>query len=360
MTFQFRLYPTPEQEKQLGITLDLCRKLYNSAKEQRETDYKQEGKTITYAMQQNELPALKQQFPAYKEVHSQVLQDCLRRLDDAYQRFFRGEAGYPHYKSADRYVSFTYPQPGAVLRTFAKAGSIYLPKIGVVKMNAHRPFDQAGVTQINVKRYADHWMVNISVKAPDVEAGAAVESTVGIDVGLSSFAALSDETKVDNPRYLRKAEKRLKREQRRLSRKQRGSRNRQKARRKVAKTHQKVARQRKDFLHKQSCRIVRDHDLIAVEQLKVRNMVRNRRLAKSISDAGWRQFITYLSYKAKRQGKRLVQVPAHGTSQTCVCGADVPKTLAIRIHNCKVCGLIQDRDVVSAKIILQRALKIAA
>ncbi|QTH40016.1 transposase [Cohnella sp. LGH] len=113
-------------------------------------------------------------------------------------------------------------------------------------------------------------------------------------------------------------------------------------------------------MHKQSYRIVQSHDLIAAEQLKVRKMIRNRRLSKSISDAGWRKFIAYLSYKAKRQGKRFVQVPAHGTSQTCVCGVDVPKTLAIRLHECERCGLVQDRDIVSAKIILQRVLNSAA
>lgn len=360
LTFQFRLYPTSEQEQHMIRTLDLCRKLYNKAKEQRETAYNQDGKTITYAMQQKELPVLKKMCPEYKEVHSQVLQDCLRRLDDAYQRFFRGESGYPHYKSSDRYLSFTYPQPKAVQKTFAKQGYVNLSKIGLVKMRAHRPFNRANVTQINVKRYANQWMCNISVKAPDMEAGQSAETAVGIDVGLSSFAALSDETKVENPRYLRKAEKQLKRVQRQLSRKQSGSSNLQKAKRRVANVHQKVARQRKDFLHKQSYHIVRDYDLIAVEQLNVRNMVRNRRLAKSISDAGWRRFIAYLSYKAQRHGKRFVQVPAHGTSQTCLCGAEVKKTLSIRIHHCEVCGLIQDRDVVSAKIILQHALKIAA
>lgn len=344
----------------MNRTLDLCRKLYNRAKEQRDTANNQEGKTVTNTMQQNELPAFKKEFPAYKEVHSQVLQECLRRLDHAYQRFFRGEAGFPHYKSADRYLSFTYPQPGAVTKTFAKGGYVYLPKIGLVRMRAHRPFDRANVTQINVKRYADGWMAGIGVKVETAEASQTMETAVGIDVGLRTFAALSDETKVNSPRHLRKAEKRLRRAQRRLSRKQRGSRNRQKAKRKVARIHQKVARQRKDFLHKQSHRIVRSHDLIAVEQLKVKNMIRNRRLSKSISDAGWRKFITYLSYKAERQGKRFVQVPAHGTSQTCVCGANFPKTLATRLHECKRCGLVQDRDIVSAKVILQRALEIAA
>ncbi|MFB5759841.1 RNA-guided endonuclease InsQ/TnpB family protein [Paenibacillus medicaginis] len=360
ITYQFRLYPTPEQEERMIRTLILCRKLYNRAKEQRDTAYNQEGKTVTYAKQQNELPAFKKEFPEYKEVHSQVLQDCLRRLDDAYQRFFRGEAGFPHYKSADRYLSFTYPQPGAVGKTFARDGYVYLSKIGFVRMRAHRPFDRANVTQINVKRHADGWMVGIGVKIEEAEAGQTAETAVGIDVGLRTFAALSDETKVDSPRYLRRAEKRLRRAQRRLSRKARGSRNRQKAKQKVANIHQKVARQRKDFLHKQSHRIVQGHDLIAVEQLNVKNMIRNRRLSKSISDAGWRRFITYLSYKAARQGKRLVEVPAHGTSQTCICGAEVPKTLAIRLHECKECGLVQDRDIVSAQVILQRALNIVA
>jgi putative transposase len=203
--------------------------------------------------------------------------------------------------------------------------------------------------------------INITVKGEETEMiPSSIERMVGSDVGLNTFAALSDETTIENPRYLRKAEKRLKRYQRRLSRKQKGSRNRERAKRKVAKAHRKVTRQRKDFLHKQSFRIVRDYDLIAVEQWNIRNMIQSRRLAKSIADAGWRKFITYLSYKAGRQGKRLVEVPANGTSQTCLCGTEGTKTLAIRIHTCSVCGRMQDRDIVSAKIILQRALGMIA
>lgn len=357
ITYQFRLYPTTEQEAKMNETLELCRRLYNTAKEQRERAYKQFGKAVFYSMQQVELPALKKEFSKYKDVHSQVLQDCLQRLDDAFQRFFHKKAGYPRFKSIERYSSFTYTQPGAVQKTFAKEGTVYLSKIGFVKMNAHRDFDHTCVTQINVKRYADQWMANISVKVAEMEPVSTLQSPVGIDVGLESFASLSNETVIANPRYLRKAEKRLKRYQRRLSRKQKGSQNREKAKRKVAKAHRKVTRQRKDFLHKQSFRIIRDHDLIAVEQLKIRNMIRNRRLSKSIADAGWRRFVTFLSYKADRQGKRFVEVPAHGTSQTCLCGENVPKTLANRMHHCPACGLLQDRDIVSAKVILQRALR---
>ena len=128
MTFQFRLYPTPEQEQLMNRMLELCRKLYNRAKEQRETAYKQEGKTITYAMQQNELPAFKKEFPEYKNVHSQVLQDCLQRLDDAYQRFFRGEAGYPRYKSADRYVTLPTRNPVLLKRHLPNQGMSIFPK----------------------------------------------------------------------------------------------------------------------------------------------------------------------------------------------------------------------------------------
>jgi putative transposase len=165
--------------------------------------------------------------------------------------FGRVDSGF---KSTDRYLSFKYPQPSAVDKTFAQEGSVYLPKIGFVRMRVHRPFDRANVTQINVKRHADGWMVGIGVNMEAAEAGRTVETAVCIDVGLRTFAALSDETKVDNPRHLRRAEKRLRRAQRQLSRKARGSRNRQKAKRKVANIHQKVARQRKDFLHKQSHR----------------------------------------------------------------------------------------------------------
>ncbi|MFB5761271.1 RNA-guided endonuclease InsQ/TnpB family protein [Paenibacillus medicaginis] len=301
ITYQFRLYPTPEQEEGMIRTLILCRKLYNRAKEQRDTVYNQEGTTVTYAMQQNELPAFKKEFPEYKEVHSQVLQDCLRRLDDAYQRFFRGDAGFPHYKSADRYLSFTYPQPGAVDKTFARNGYVYLSKIGFVRLRAHHGC---------FRRLAGFRCLYVHTDPHDPS----VCMPFYVDLG-----------------HIRPVER-----------------------------NQKVVRQRKDFLHKQSHRIVQGHDLIAVEQLKVKNMICNRRLSKSIADAGWRRFITYLSYKAARQGKRLVEVPAHGTSQTCICGADVPKTLAIRLHECEACGLVQDRDIVSAQVILQRALDIVA
>ena len=170
-----------------------------------------------------------------------------------------------------------------------------------------------------------------------------------------TFAAISDGTKIDNPKYFRKSEKKLARLQRRLSRKKKGSNNRGKAKTKATRLHDKIANQRKDFLHKASYSIVQKYNLIAVENLSVKNMVKNRYLSKSIADASWGKFVDYLEYKCLKFGKVFVKVPPGGTSQTCVCGAHVPKDLSMRMHKCTKCGLVADRDVVSAMVILQRA-----
>jgi putative transposase len=166
---------------------------------------------------------------------------------------------------------------------------------------------------------------------------------------------LSDGTKIDNPKYFHKSGKKLARLQRRLSRKKKGSNNRGKARAKVTRLHDKIANQRKDFLHKASYGIVKKYDFVAVEDLLVKNMVKNRHLSKSIADAGWGKFVDYLEYKCLKYGKTFVKVPPGGTSQTCVCGAHVPKDLSVRVHKCPECGLTADRDVVSAMVIQQRA-----
>jgi len=182
-----------------------------------------------------------------------------------------------------------------------------------------------------------------------------VINKIGIDVGLLTFAALSDGTKIDNPKYFCKSEKKLARLQRRLSRKKKGSNNRGRAKAKVTRLHDKITNQRKDFLHKTSYGIVKKYDFIAVEDLSIKNMVKNRHLSKSIADAGWGKFVDYLEYKCLKYGKTFVKVPPGGTSQVCVCGAHVPKDLSVRVHKCPECGLVADRDVVSAMVILQRA-----
>lgn len=351
---RFHIEPTKEQEQKLFQTLTLCRRLYNAALEQREICYRQRGRLPSCISQKNELPALKKEFPEYKQVNAQVLQDCLQRLDNAFQRFFSGLAGYPHYKDRDHYRSFTYPQADKQ-NHFKKPGCIYLPKIGYVKMKAHFQFDPAKVSRINIKYHNGKWYVNLTSEIQEAET-VEIVNKVGIDVGLLTFAALSDGTKIDNPEYFRKSEKKLARLQRQLSRKKKGSNNRGKAKTRVTRLHDKIANQRKDFLHKVSAGIVKKYDFIAVEDLSVKNMIKNHHLSKSIADAGWGKFINYLEYKCLKYGKMFVKVPPGGTSQTCVCGAHVPKDLSIRVHKCPECGLVEDRDVVSAMVILKRAV----
>lgn len=350
---RFHIEPTKEQEQKLFQTLGLCRRLYNVALEQRVICYRQSGKSPSCTAQKNELPALKRELPEYKRVNAQVLQDCLQRLDNSFDRFFSGLAGYPHYKDRDHYRSFTYPQADKQDH-FKRPGYIYLPKIGYVKMIAHFEFNPAKVTRINVKYHNRKWYVNLTSEIEEAQA-VEVSNKIGIDVGLLTFAALSDGAKIDNPKYFRKSERKLARLQRRLSRKKKGSHNRGKAKAKVTRLHDKIANQRKDFLHKTSYRIVQQYDLIAVEDLAIKNMVKNRCLSKSISDAGWGKFSQYMEYKCLKYGKTFVKVPPGGTSQTCVCGTHVPKDLSVRVHKCPKCGLTADRDVVSAMVILQRA-----
>ena len=238
--------------------------------------------------------------------------------------------------------------------SFKKPGCIWLPKIGYVKLNAHFEFDPAKVSRVNVKYHGGKWYVNLTSEIEEAEIVDIIKKA-GIDVGLLTFAALSDGTKIENPRFFRKSEKKLAKLQRQLSRKKKGSKNRGKAKAKVAKIHAKISNQRKDFLHKASYRIVKNYDFIAVEDLQIKNMIQNHCLSKSITDASWGTFIGFIEYKAKKFGKVMVKVPPAGTSQTCVCGYPVPKDLSVRVHKCPNCGLVADRDVVSAMVILQRA-----
>lgn len=356
---RFAIHPTHEQEQRMFYTLKLCRKLYNYSLDERITAYQKNGKGLTYYQQQNTLPAFVKANPEYKEVHSQVLQDVLRRLDSAFQRFFSREAGYPRFKNRDHYASFTYPQVDHVKKTFSRPGHIYLSKIGFVKIETHREFPSPAITRVNIKYHGGKWYANLTAEVPDFASVEALGNAVGIDVGLSHFAVLSDETYIDNPRYFRKTEKKLAKVQRRLSRQKKGSNNRGKAKAKVSKIHAKIANQRRDFLHQASAQIVKQYDTIVMEDLKIRNMTRNHKLAKSIHDAGWGRFKTYIEYKCQHMGKVLILIDPKGTSQTCLCGQDVPKDLSVRIHECPVCGLRQDRDLVSAKLILQRGLMTA-
>ncbi len=356
-TYKYRIYPTRKQRRVLLRVLEICRILYNSCLADRRNQYRNTGKGLSRIRQQEILRSDKKRISALHEVHSQVLQDVLFRVDHAFQAFFRrvkersGRAGYPRYKGEGQFDSICYPQePGFRLTS----QGLHLSKIGTVKIRLHRKIEGAVKTCI-IRRDEDVWYACFTVEYERATI-AVPETAIGIDAGIKSFAVLSDGTVIDNPRYLNKSEKKLRKAQQRLSRRIKGSANRRKARKKVATIHRSIRNQRADFHHKVSRSLVNKHGFIAVEDLKIQNMVRNRPLAKSISDVGWGQFFNFLAYKAENAGCRLERVPARNTTINCsACGTRVDKPLSGRVHICPNCGLILDRDHNAAINILNRA-----
>jgi putative transposase len=351
-TYQYKLKPTPEQERELGRVLGLCRWLYNTALEQRIVAYRRCGVTLTCYQQQAELPDLKAALPDYAAIHSQVLQDVLARLDKTYQAFFRrvreGQTpGFPRFHGANRYNSFTYKQfgNGATLDN----GFLVLSKIGRSAVRWSRPMEGAPKT-VTIAKEADGWYVCFSCAGVLVQPLPATGQETGIDLGIEAFATLSNGARIFNPGWYSKAERALKTAQRRVSRRKKGGNRRRKAVNLLARAHQKVRRQRQDFHHKTALQLVRENDTIYHENLQPANMVKNHHLAKSISDAGWGAFLIILTYKAACAGRRVVAVHPAYTSQTCSgCGVIVHKGLSVRWHSCPDCGTSLHRDHNAAK-----------
>ena len=354
--YKYRLYPTKEQEEKIQFTLERCRLLYNRMLDERRFAYETDKTTLNYYGQANTLNERKKYIPALKQVHSQVLQDVVKRLDKAFQAFFRrvkaGETpGYPRFKSAGRYDSFTYPQSGYSIR----GNQLTLSKIGEVKMKLHRqPQGEIKTCTVMVKN--GKYYASLSC---EVEPNTLPESkgTVGVDLGVKHLAITSDGEFYEHPKFLRESERKLHRKQRSVSRKKKGSVRRRKTIRELARLHEHIANQRRDYAHKVSRKLVNGYGLIAFENLNVQGMVKNHHLAKSIVDASWNQLVQYTTYKAEEAGRRVVLVDPKNTSQLCSnCGEIVPKRLSERIHRCDHCGYVQDRDVNAAQNILKRAL----
>jgi putative transposase len=357
-TYQYKLNPTPEQEQALATVLHRCRTLYNVALEQRKTWWgRGQGIGASYYQKATELPDLKAVCPEYAQVHSQVLQDVVRRVEKTYQAFFRrvangGTPGYPRFQGKDRYHSFTYPQygNGAVL----DGGILRLSKIGHIPVRLHRPLEGTPKT-VSICKEADGWYVSFSCAGVPTETLPRTGKETGIDVGLKVFLITAEGAPIANPRHYRKAEKALKKGQRRVSKRKKGSNRRKKAVRLLARKHQHVCRQRTDFHHKTALALLRTYDTIFLEELRIANMVRNHHLAKSISDAGWAQFRTILEAKAAWAGRQVIAVPPAYTSQDCSgCGERVKKSLSVRTHVCPSCGLVLDRDENAARNIQWR------
>ncbi|QSZ27959.1 IS200/IS605 family element transposase accessory protein TnpB [Aceticella autotrophica] len=351
----FRIEPTKEQESKLFHTLYLCRKFYNYSLEQRIKSYQETGKGLSYKKQQNMLPQYKEENLEYKAVQSQILQDVLRRLYGAYKKFFAKEAGYPHFKDKYHYYSITLPQCTAK-RNFKKEGYVYIPYIGDLKMIVHRDFDPNTVKTINIKYHAGKWYANLSIEIPEGKTEN-ITKYVGLDKGVKVIGATSDGKIFENPKWIQNAERRLKRLQRQLSKKKKGSKNREKQKKRLQKLHEKVANQRKDYLHKISYRLTEKYDAIFVEDLQVKNMTKNHKLAKSIANVGWGMLDTFLEYKSLKKGKLFKKInPAYTTQKCSRCGKIVEKDLSVRIHKCE-CGLEIDRDINAAINILHEGLR---
>jgi putative transposase len=351
-TYQYKLKPTPEQERELGRVLGLCRWLYNTALEQRIIAWKRRHISVSRYQQEAELKDIRAAMPEYEAIHSHVLQDVLARLDKTYQAFFRrvkaGErAGFPRYQGRDRWHSFTFKEYGNGAQL--DNGFLVLSKIGRIAVRLSRPLEGTPKT-VTISREADGWYVSISCADVPVQPLPATGQETGIDLGIEAFATLSDGTRIFSPGWYRKAERALKTAQRRVSRRKKGSNRRRKAVTLLAKAHQTVKRQRQDFHHKTALALVQENDTIYHEDLQTVSMVKNHHLAKSISDAGWSAFLLILTYKAACAGRRVVAVPPAYTSQRCSgCGVLVSKGLSIRWHSCQECGMSLHRDHNAAK-----------
>jgi putative transposase len=357
-TYKYRLYPTRKQTEKLDWTLETCRILYNSCLVDRNRHYKETGKGLSRIDQQKILVRDKKNIEYLMNIHSQVLQDVLFRVEKAYKAFFRrlkeknGKAGYPRFKNIDRYDSITYTQSGFEIID----GKLKLSKVGHIKLKQHRNINGA-IKTCNIKKEADKWYVCFSVEYEPVRKPVP-HKQIGIDVGIKSFAVLSNGEEVDNPKYLVKSEEKLIKKQKRLSSKKKGSNNRKKAKISVARAHKKVSNQRKDFQHKESRKIVDNYGVVAVEDLQIKNMIKNHNLAKSINDAGWGQFLSFLTYKAEEAGCYVERVSPRNTSKTCsVCGyIHKEMTLSVRDWVCPVCNTVHDRDINASINIINKTI----
>jgi putative transposase len=372
-TFKYRVYPTAEQEALLAQTLGLCNWLYNTTLEQRRDVWRTRQKRVSYYDQKAELPDLKAALPEFATVHSQVLQDVMKRVDTAYQRFFDGlqakrKVGYPRFKAATQYHSFTYPQYDNGV-TILENGLLRLSKIGDVAVEWSRAI-QGTIKTVTLVQDAGAWYVCFSCDEVPCQPHMPTGKAVGIDLGLRVFLMTDQGDAIENPRYYRKAQKRLKKCQQEVARRpkrpdRKNGENRKQSILKLQRAHQDIARQRRDMHHKTARWLVDNYDIICVEKLRVAAMARNRHLSKSIYDAAWAAFLTILTFKAASAGVLVVRVPAAYTTQTCsnvlpngqICGTRVKKSLSVRTHICPSCGYIADRDHNAAGTIKHEGLR---
>ena len=369
-SYQYKIKPTQEQVEKIARTLEMLRCQYNYLLAQRFDWHEQNRCPLdrcplicqipelkeqpNYYSQKASLTQLKVDRPWYKEIHSQVLQEVPKKVEITFERWLKGDSngkksGRPRFKGVGPYKTFTYPQ---FKRHHFANNKITLSKIGDVKVIVHRPIPVGfDIKTVSVTKKADGYYVTLSLDdqtVPTIKPDFNSDNIVGIDVGLIDFYVASDGSRINAPKHLRKAERKLKSAQRRVARRKKGSNRRKKAIKKLDIQHKKVADTRKDFHFKTARTLLDKYDVIAVEKLNIKGLVKTQ-LAKSINDAGWGQFIIILSNKAENAGLKVITVNPNGTSQECSnCGHKVKKRLSQRMHNCPVCHTSLCRDLNAA------------
>jgi len=364
-TFKYRLYPTKRQRKALNAALDECRWMYNHLLEQRKTAWEQDKKNLGCFQQQKQYPEIKEQRPSLASVHSQVLQNVAVRLDLAMKAFFRrvkaGEKpGYPRFRGRGRYDSLTYPQVPSGCK-LTNDGFLALSKIGNVPIILHRPLEGKAKSATIRRTPTGKWFVTFSCEW-EPTALPANPNQIGIDMGVKTFAAMSDGSKIENPKFFKAEQKALAKAQRKLAKQEKGTKQRALARKVVSRVYERITWRRDNFSHQESRKIVNNNGLIAVEDLSIQDILSkgHKCLNRCIADVAWRQFLSLISCKAEWAGRKFVAVNPAYTSQFCSsCGHQEKLGLSDRTFKCSCCGLSIDRDYNAAKNIFALGLQCA-
>jgi putative transposase len=349
--YKYRIYPKKAEKVIIDDTIEHCRLLYNRLVEERKVEYEKSGNSLNKYTQIKTLPERKKYISAYNNIYSQVLQNVCDRVDKSYKNFFRrvkegkGKVGYPRYQGHNKYNSFTYPQSGYSINQ----NVLTLSKIGKIKVELHREIDGI-IKTCTIIRKNDKYYTCFSCEVEQHTLPNTGE-IIGIDVGIKTFVAGSDGLEIENKKVYKKASKNLKHLQRLVSKKKKGSKRRKVYVKKLAKVHELVANQRQDVVNKAVHKLINNYDVIIHEDLKVKNMVKNHKLAGAISDVSWGKLFESLESAAKTNAnKQIIKVNPRNTSKKCSCCGNIKESLKLseRTYNCDICGLKLDRDINAA------------